>query len=707
MLAPEGDGILDVDGIDDYGDVVGTCLSAAKSLPCVWLPTSSTPTNLAATDYWNGTGEDINLSSSNCIDYNGRIYGYGQVDALFDIDGNEYPSYDGVTWANFSASPTELGAVYTGNTGTMDDPVYESLGVQKVVGPAKNNHTIMRSQTLAGSSELPTPDSYFVDGVEVPDWPLAINTAGDTILINFPPTIRYSSGSTESITGCYNAYDINLSLLAKHNSDGSVTMMDCPQIIGTNPLQQPTVFQKNPDTNTYQAQKLSDLVSQGSGWSSLTGNLINDSGAVVGTATYTPTGTNDPTAAGSHGVMLITCALTNIADPYQGSSLIGTSSHNDQDTQIDLSSTTNSTDINGVAWIAAGDSTTGNAPRMPHLQAKIGAPSGCQVLWRLQVIYHDRFGNPHRNFDTGAAQDTDVPDDTVTIPATATDDDSTWKKITDGTPWSIYQETDWTTAISSKGFFGGDADLSVEIKSSDGSTTILPRMDWYFRVAGENPDATKCRTYINSVSGAPWYAYAIAKHETKDEGKTGYYNHFLDQGGKSSKVPGKEGVPDWNNDTTFKKDSSGNYILDGSGNRVVKHDANGSGGYGLFQLTYGADDPNFIEPRKWLWNYQDNTVQAIVEIQGKVSPSTSLYNGLLSTYSGCGAIPSHLHFTGLESIIITNYNGMYGGSVRRIKVNGYKNNPRTCWAPNSSGTGWVFLPNVNNYVDEVDALIDP
>ena len=302
LLAPEGDGILDVDGIDDYGDVVGTCLSVAKSLPCVWLPTSSTPTNLAATDYWNGTGEDINLSSSNCIDYNGRIYGYGQVDALFDIDGNEYPSYDGVTWANFSASPTELGAVYTGNTGTMDDPVYESLGVQKVVGPAKNNHTIMRSQTLAGSSELPTPDSYFVDGVEVPDWPLAINTAGDTILINFPPTIRYSSGSTESITGCYNAYDINQSLLAKHNSDGSVTLVDCPQIIGTNPLQQPTVFQKNPDTNTYQAQKLSDLVSQGSGWSSLTGNLINDSGAIVGTATYT--GTNTAIAQGSHGVLL-------------------------------------------------------------------------------------------------------------------------------------------------------------------------------------------------------------------------------------------------------------------------------------------------------------------------------------------------------------------------------------------------------------------
>jgi len=105
---------------------------------------------------------------------------------------------------------------------------------------------------------------------------------------------------------------------------------------------------------------------------------INDEGAIVGTATYS--GTNYPT--GSHGVMLIPFKLVNLADPYQGSAVIGTPSHNDQDTPIDLSSTTNSTDINGVAWIAAGDASTSNAPRMPKLQATLAAPNGTTVWWK-------------------------------------------------------------------------------------------------------------------------------------------------------------------------------------------------------------------------------------------------------------------------------------------------------------------------------------
>ena len=37
---------------------------------------------------------------------------------------------------------------------------------------------------------------------------------------------------------------------------------------------------------------------------------INEDGAIVGTATYTPTGPSDPIAAGSHGVMLIPAELS-------------------------------------------------------------------------------------------------------------------------------------------------------------------------------------------------------------------------------------------------------------------------------------------------------------------------------------------------------------------------------------------------------------
>jgi hypothetical protein len=166
----------------------------------------------------------------------------------------------------------------------------------------------------------------------------------------------------------------------------------------------------------------------------------------------------------------------------------------------------------------------------------------------------------------------------------------------------------------------------------------------------------------------------------------------LDQGGKYKKVPGKEGVPDWNNDSTIKKGK-------------LKHDANGSGGYGLFQLTYDSEDPRFIEPRKWIWNWQDNTRQAIQELQEKVGMAQKLYNGLNSTYSySSGTIPNYLHFSGLESIIITYYNGMSGWQVDRVKASGYDKNPRSCWKPLSSG--WRFLPNVNNYVYEVSELVE-
>ena len=53
----------------------------------------------------------------------------------------------------------------------------------------------------------------------------------------------------------------------------------------------------------------SDLIGTNSGWSGfypsgMMGKVINDAGCIVGTATYTPNGTNDPTAAGSHGVLL-------------------------------------------------------------------------------------------------------------------------------------------------------------------------------------------------------------------------------------------------------------------------------------------------------------------------------------------------------------------------------------------------------------------
>jgi hypothetical protein len=417
-------------------------------------------------------------------------------------------------------------------------------------------------------------------------------------------------------------------------------------------------------------------------YTNLSARAMNSDGTIVALA-------DDVLNPGGQGhktlILLSPIKITNLADPAKG--------HNNRDTNVAFKKDDNDTSTNCVSWIAAHDPSNGDAPRMPKLVAKAGSIPGLTYCWKLQVTFHDRLGNNHRDFDTGSVQDTPVPDDTVTVPHTdpnSNDPDDGWWEITDGSPCNIYLYPDWVSEAS-KGFFGGDAVLSLKIKDSNGNV-IVPQQDYKFRIAGENPDPDKAKTFINSVAGTQfWYAYAIARHETYGEGGRTYYNHFLDQGGKYQKVPGKEGKPNWNDDTY--KDKQG-----------VWHHASGSGGYGLFQLTYDSADSRFIEPRKWIWNWRDNTRQAIAELQEKVTPSQDLYNGLQATYPASGSIPNHLSFSGLEAIIVTCYNGMSGGQIKYKLLNGHKKRQATCWDPIQGG--WNFLPNRNNYVDEVNSYIE-
>jgi hypothetical protein len=384
---------------------------------------------------------------------------------------------------------------------------------------------------------------------------------------------------------------------------------------------------------------------------------------------------------------LLPVQLTNKADPTIRNGANG----NDMPIQFLQSST--DTNIGAVAWIAGNDPNNSNAPRMPHLQAQIGGPNGLpgtNVYWKLQVTFHDRFTNPHRDFDTGAVQNTAVSEDTVTIPIAASlsqNFQSSWHKVTDGTPWNIYEDPDWQEEVNDFGFFGGDATLSVIIMSADGSTTLVPQTDMKFRIAGENPNPAICEAYINSVCGPFWYLYAIAKWETQDEGAPPppnshtHYNHFLNQGAQHSQAPGKEGKPNWNNDTTFYS------------NGTIKADAKGSGGYGLFQLTYQSDDPNFIEDRGWIWNYQSNTLQAIAELtQMKTPIATSLYNWLINDVSSslqsqsCPTSGNNKGaFNAYDGTLIAVYNGNSGFT----KVVG--NDGHTRYSPWKISKGvWTF-----------------
>jgi hypothetical protein len=371
---------------------------------------------------------------------------------------------------------------------------------------------------------------------------------------------------------------------------------------------------------------------------------------------------------------------------------------------------------------------------MPQLVASSGSLSGVGVCWKLQVTFHDRNGNPHRDFDTGdpnnsntsphllvnpyvnSTTTTDTPDQ-VNIPAVdpnSNDPDNGWHVITDGTPWDISQEIN--TEANKNGFFGGDAILSLKIELCDG-TVIMPQQDYKFRIAGENPDSGLCEQYISANNGGFWYMYAIARAETNGEGRpkgTGYYNNFLENGGQLSNKykpwAGHEGRPNWNDDGVDAK------VDPKTGRHVGRW--TGTGGYGLLQLTYEAAnstsdtaEKNYIMPRGCIWNWQSNVAPAVAKLQGKQSGASKLYNWLIANYpsiQNCDGYPpgtSEPPFAVYDSILISLYNGHQGGSV--IPPPPATNRRWSPWCPPSATNApWTFtgtyVPKVYNVLNNSD-----
>lgn len=478
------------------------------------------------------------------------------------------------------------------------------------------------------------------------------------------------------------------------------------------------------DFGFWQNGSVVDLETRVSGYNNIWPIDINNNGVILASA-------YDDDTESPHNVLLTPVLLTNKADPTIRNGANG------KDITIQFLQSSSDTNINAVAWIAANDPNNNNAPRMPQLQATVGGTngmSGFTYCWKLKVTFHDRNSNPHRDFDTGDPNNTNTSPylitgtdaygnmlysgstpDVVTIPAPSNSQDPNaqngWVQVTGSSSWNIYQSPDWTTGTS-QGFFGGDAVLSLKILDSS-SNTIMPEQDYNFRIAGENSVPQLCQNNIASVYGGPnpptrdpnnpnawqgfWFADAIAQEETGGEGQLGttvgdpignnhLYHQFLFDGGRTSAVQGKEGTPDWHDD----------------GINVYRK--TGSGGYGLFQLTYQSGQTNYIMPRDWIWNWQSNVKAVGTEWQETLTEGQNLYNGLIATYPGSGPIPPYEHFSGLEAIVITYYNGMNGKTQKPpIPVNGYANNQGSCWYPISNS--WQFRPNKNGYVDNVNGYV--
>jgi hypothetical protein len=269
------------------------------------------------------------------------------------------------------------------------------------------------------------------------------------------------------------------------------------------------------------------------------------------------------------------------------------------DVNIEPKKDAKDTNIKSVAWIEPHGADDGsNEPDMPQLALRLRGTEqmGLKIRWKFKVEYKRPSGRI-------------LPEDTVKIPAAGRSSEWVTENL-DGAV-EIFNHADWISAIgqqsealqAGRGFFGGDVEFTWQLLKSDDSP-LGDEQKMLFRIAGKNPDNALCRTYIDQVaqslvpqSGSlMWYAYAIAKSETKGLGGDPYYNQFLRRGDKYKDRKGSEGRPNWNDDGK-KKDGKSK-----------------PGGYGVKQVTgyQGNEDANV--PRSVIWNWQHNVDEGLREL---------------------------------------------------------------------------------------------
>lgn len=234
-----------------------------------------------------------------------------------------------------------------------------------------------------------------------------------------------------------------------------------------------------------------------------------------------------------------------------------------------------------VAWIDAHTSAQNSAPRMPQLELSFGGfaeslPEGYTIEAKLLVNYERPYVG-QQNVDT------------VQIPA-----NGNFTVMNDNT-WEIYNEANWINELNQNGFFGGDATITFQIK--DDGNTIFGPSEIKFAIGGENPDDDRCRAYTQGLDGAPWYAYAIERHESQAYVPGGHYNQFWEHSGNSTPI--NAGV---NYEFTI-----------GDPLKVLSPGENGVGGTGLAQVTGDGGDKNVPASRDVFWNWQSN-VDAFMSI---------------------------------------------------------------------------------------------
>lgn len=324
-----------------------------------------------------------------------------------------------------------------------------------------------------------------------------------------------------------------------------------------------------------------------------------------------------------------------------------------------------------IAWIEAHSSATDATPRMPQLVFSVqGLPQNVTLAAKLLVEYERPYAGKQ-------------PEDTVRVPA-----NGSFQDITNG-KWDIWSD------YSTLPFFGGDATLTYKINGGAEQTIK-------FAIGGRNPDDDKCKAYTQGRPGAPWYAYAIEKHESQAY-NAGFYNQFWERSGNSSPING--GV---------------NYTFTKGDPLVVRSPGEtGVGGTGLAQVTGAGGNKTSPASRQVYWNWQQNIDEFMSILAGKIQIAETFMNDTSPRSSTnpmpTGQRPQTVYHTGSNVPVPSRVQGQVTfGDVQgqkrpeeAVAIKAY-NGASSHWCSWRGPTvhEWQFNYGQNNYVERVGNQVE-
>jgi alpha-tubulin suppressor-like RCC1 family protein len=619
-----------------------------------WPPGRSTADRLSGSGSYPGFGRAAGLSFrvagasavNNANDTFGTMCtGTAQgflFSTLLVMNSAEWPSGSGsaIQLSNASASNADNTTTFFPAWGGSIDTISRANAAGHYIGSKLTN-------LYANPFGVSGTTTGMIDGQSVSFSPADINEAGivvgsagaDMVVSSSPNSQTTISGASPLAINDHTRPAPSPSGQSSSPPGPSPTPIPMPQILSW-VGEAVVLWERQEDGSTWHPFGLEEMIPTMDGWQYLEPYDMNDAGATVGRGWYTDP--SNPQAQGEfHAFLLVPLEIRDIRIPSSANDdIIIEALPENSDPQPDGEYWKSAKDRN-IAWILAhkGDGTAAqNDPQLPQLQVQfLGCPPELQVKWKFMCKYER--GNGYRKSAT-------LTEDLVAVPETGG-----WDTVPASQPWKLYDKPEWKTD-----FFGGNCDLSYQMVSAAG-VPLASEVTAHFVIGGQNPESDKTKAFIVATIAqkdpALWYAYAIAKEESRDYAGPDhpfynqFFTHFRPANAKTQRAPDwrawRPGLPTFNDDPS------------------------GPGGYGIYQNTRERI------PRSEIWNWQENVRGGLEEISGKIGVASRYYARIQkrsaahkSAFEECPpppiAVGSHV-FSSTDAITIHAYNGTGNATI--------------------------------------------